>query len=137
MIENTRSLFQRTDMIKTNKEVNLVDVFNLIGKVKNFTFKGHKVNLTSITLKIIKRRPYCTYCGCFASKAYICLDGAMGNPFIGIYCLRGGREVLLTKDHIIAIADGGSKYGMKNLQTLCYDCNSAKGSKKGGTRTER
>jgi 5-methylcytosine-specific restriction endonuclease McrA len=39
-----------------------------------------------------------------------------------------GNEVLMTKDHIIAKANGG-KNNLTNYQVLCYPCNHNKGKK--------
>lgn len=46
----------------------------------------------------------------------------------GWKCLRCGLTKRLTKDHIVPIAKGGSN-DASNLQTLCRQCNSAKGAK--------
>lgn len=39
-----------------------------------------------------------------------------------------GHEVLMTKDHIVAKANGGKDY-MSNYQTMCTTCNTKKGHK--------
>lgn len=44
-----------------------------------------------------------------------------------------GQEVMITVDHIVAQADGGSKE-MANLQPMCAPCNVVKGSKKASGR---
>lgn len=54
-------------------------------------------------------------------------DGSWGRPHLNLYSLAKGKEVLMTVDHIVARADGGSKE-MSNLQTMCAPCNEAKGS---------
>jgi 5-methylcytosine-specific restriction endonuclease McrA len=38
-----------------------------------------------------------------------------------------GKEILMTKDHILAISKGG-KNNLENLQTLCFVCNINKGN---------
>jgi len=47
--------------------------------------------------------------------------------FFGSTCVRCGQEADVVKDHIIPIYQGGSD-SIKNLQPLCWACNSSKGS---------
>lgn len=44
----------------------------------------------------------------------------------GFACLKCGSKSELTLDHVIPLSLGG-RDGYKNLQTLCYGCNQAKG----------
>jgi 5-methylcytosine-specific restriction enzyme A len=46
-----------------------------------------------------------------------------------VFCGRNSKEVTLEIDHIIPFAGGGSNKS-DNLQTLCFDCNRGKGSRK-------
>lgn len=55
------------------------------------------------------------------------------TPHLNLYAIAAGKDVLMTVDHIVALADGGSKE-MDNLQTMCAPCNHSKGSLKGGRR---
>jgi 5-methylcytosine-specific restriction endonuclease McrA len=41
--------------------------------------------------------------------------------------VRGKREILMTKDHIIPKSKGGNNH-YTNLQTMCVRCNNLKGS---------
>jgi len=43
-------------------------------------------------------------------------------------CGRREPEIKLTKDHIVAVCDGGSSY-IENLQPLCTHCNAEKGTR--------
>jgi 5-methylcytosine-specific restriction endonuclease McrA len=45
------------------------------------------------------------------------------------FCGRNSRQIQLEVDHIIPFAQGGS-HELSNLQTLCFDCNRGKGSRR-------
>ena len=49
--------------------------------------------------------PWCSECG---------HEGSVDNPLVG--------------DHIVSLAAGGSRFDPENLQTLCRECNRAKGA---------
>ena len=46
-------------------------------------------------------------------------------PYFNLYAIDNGHEVLMTKDHIIPIAQGGSD-DYENYQTMCAICNNIK-----------
>lgn len=49
-----------------------------------------------------------------------------GTTILNLYALRGTREVMMTRDHIIPASRGGTKE-LKNMQPMCEDCNTKKG----------
>lgn len=49
------------------------------------------------------------------------------DAFKCIACGRDGRNSILEVDHVQALTNGG-KTILKNLQTLCFDCNRGKGA---------
>lgn len=52
------------------------------------------------------------------------------SPHLNLYAVDpDGTEVLMTRDHVVALADGGLDE-MGNLQTMCTPCNEAKDSEK-------
>lgn len=68
----------------------------------------------------------CKSCG--IQGEYFVLEGhTRNNAHLNLYALRDGKEVLMTRDHVVAKADGGSNT-LENLQTMCSPCNSAKSS---------
>jgi 5-methylcytosine-specific restriction enzyme A len=46
-----------------------------------------------------------------------------------VFCGRNSGQIQLEVDHIIPFAQGGS-HKLSNLQTLCFDCNRGKGSRR-------
>ena len=50
----------------------------------------------------------------------------------GFRCVKCGRPGRLECDHIRPIKDGGERYAMSNLQTLCRACHFAKTAKENG-----
>ena len=48
------------------------------------------------------------------------------SPHFNLYAVEDGRYVLMTKDHILAKARGGTDE-LYNYQTMCCTCNNLKG----------
>lgn len=46
-----------------------------------------------------------------------------------VFCGRSPKQVQLEVDHIVPFSKGGSN-DLSNLQTLCFDCNRGKGSRR-------
>lgn len=44
----------------------------------------------------------------------------------GMRCVKCGSRENLVVDHIVEIKDGGAKYNLDNLQTLCKKCHAIK-----------
>lgn len=95
---------------------------------------GHvRVNTSSNRLQVFKANLSCVKCGLtglyFAIEASINHGAKNGHQgwHLNLYALRGGKEVLMTKDHIVPKSLGGGN-GLDNLQTMCTDCNGAKGN---------
>jgi hypothetical protein len=94
---------------------------------------GDLVNMTSIKLQTFKKNGVrCRICACKGS--YFAKEKYAGEPYfhLNLYAAKDGREVLMTKDHIIPVAKGG-RDRLNNFQTLCVDCN----KKKASTTAER
>jgi 5-methylcytosine-specific restriction endonuclease McrA len=73
----------------------------------------------------------CLYCG-IAGTYFAIERGMKGNPNKFHFNLYGkdkkGREVMLTKDHIIPRSRGGRNI-LSNYQPLCYECNRKKSNR--------
>lgn len=74
----------------------------------------------------------CVVCG--IKGVYFALEAPKPQPplteikgyHFNLYALKDGREVLMTKDHIMPRAKGG-KDQFENFQVMCEVCNLAKG----------
>lgn len=88
---------------------------------------GDLINMTSLKLQTFASDGVrCRICGC--KGAYFAKEKYPGEPYyhLNLYALKGEREVLMTKDHIVPLAAGG-RDRLKNFQTLCVECNRKKG----------
>lgn len=94
----------------------------------------HKVSMKSQRYKVFQKTVKCSCCG--IKGKYFALECDMlqflENPeskcHFNLYGLdKKGREVLMTKDHIIPSSRGGSNK-LKNYQTMCQACNVKKGN---------
>lgn len=114
-------------------EYSLEEVFKSIPndnkrKVKA-QFGTHSVKVSSDRLITFKRNHTCVCCGlegnlfCLQMTQADVRDG--NSPHFNLYNVSGENKVMLTKDHILAIANGG-KDVLENYQTMCEHCNSIK-----------
>lgn len=116
----------------------LATIFNSIkGKSKriNVVVNGEyfQVRIKSRRLMLFMHKgSNCVLCGVegvyFALERHVHKNGCQDNPHFNLYgCTKDGREILMTKDHILPRAQGGSNK-LKNLQTMCTRCNGKKGN---------
>lgn len=103
--------------------------------------KGYEANLGVSRLQCLKRSLTCACCGIKANRCYLDLNDQVtketGRPFysFNFYAESGDYQttkvhlVLMVRDHIIPVVDGGDD-SLENSQTLCYNCNSLKGTLK-------
>jgi 5-methylcytosine-specific restriction endonuclease McrA len=105
------------------------DVLPFIGNFdKTYrTNDGHIVNvhMDSMRYKTFNESLSCCVCGVIGE--FFSLEGTIDKPDIAHFNLYAvdhhGREVLMTKDHIIPKSKGGSNYDLSNFRTMCLFCN--------------
>lgn len=93
-------------------------------------FGNYNVKVSSDRLITFKRNSKCVCCGikgCVIRLEMTRKDLEEGNsPHFNMYACTDSLEyIMMTKDHILAIANGG-KDVLDNYQTMCAHCNSIK-----------
>jgi hypothetical protein len=94
-----------------------------------------KVKVGSIRLVLFKENPSCVCCGITGSVVLLQRNTEEENPHFNFYAVENDeikgysvltKQILMTKDHIQPVSKGGSN-DLKNLQTMCENCNGLKG----------
>lgn len=94
---------------------------------------GYKVRLRSQRYEVFSKS--CTCVTCDVEGTVMCLDTKpndhkYGRAHFNLYgIMPSGRVVMMTKDHIVPKAEGGTNK-LDNYQTMCETCNHEKGSDK-------
>ena len=119
--------------IKRAGIVNLDILPELKGKEKDNIYVemfGVQVKMTSQRYAVFQKSITC--CDCGLTGQYFAAENtekSSPNYHLNLYTINeAGEEVLMTKDHIFAVANGG-KNSMSNYRTMCQPCNHAKGKK--------
>ncbi len=91
------------------------------------TIAGDLINMTSLKLQTFAKDGIrCRICGC--KGVYFAKEKYPDEPYyhLNLYALKDGREVLMTRDHVVPQSKGG-RDRLNNFQTLCQECNKKKG----------
>lgn len=99
-----------------------------IQSTERVLFLGHEVSPpNSLRCQTFRKSLICVTCG--ITGCFLGLDRpSKDRPHVNLYAIgEDGKEVLMTKDHIIPVSKGG-KNVLKNLQTMCTHCNLKKGN---------
>lgn len=119
------------------------EVFNFLGDDINKTCSTRKgrilkefdegitVRTNSQRYAVFHKDLKCSCCG--IEGKYFALEKVTKQPgknfHFNLYAIdENGNEVLMTKDHIIPKSKGGEDI-LSNYQTMCVNCNTAKGDK--------
>jgi 5-methylcytosine-specific restriction endonuclease McrA len=111
------------------RKYSLEEILPLLEDRETVTLDGVAVKTNTQRLRCFKHKG--TQCfTCALEASFFVLEQPLGaaRPHLNLYALSpSGQEILMTHDHIVALADGGSNR-LDNAQTLCQPCNQAKGS---------
>lgn len=93
---------------------------------------GFRVKMDSARLHTFKESVVCVYCGVRGDHFVLerdvrCAEHPPDRAHFNLYATVGGREVLMTRDHIVPLSKGGRNHP-RNQVTACCSCNQAKGS---------
>lgn len=86
----------------------------------------YTVRMNSDRYFVFKDNPRCVSCGLEGTKMILDMNPGDNSPHFNLYAEEDGRYVLMTKDHILAKACGGTDE-ISNYQTMCHLCNNLKG----------
>jgi hypothetical protein len=87
------------------------------------------INMKSLRYDQFRKSPVCSCCGLVGS--YMALQiiqtrkYCLHKPHFNLYGIKDSKHIILTKDHILPKAKGGTDT-LDNLQTMCYNCNQMK-----------
>lgn len=129
-------------MANESKKYSVEEVFQMIGEdnlktecynksnksVENqIEVDGYTVYTRSLRYMTFYQKG-CKCCVCGKEGTHFTLDDSHGdNPMRKHFNLRADDGTLMTRDHIVPKSRGGRDH-INNMQTMCCDCNKAKGN---------
>lgn len=123
------------------KQYSIDEVFSLIGEenlntqlfnkslksdANQIVVDGHNVYTKSLRYMTFYQKG-CTCCVCGKTGTYFTLDSTKDSEGRAHFNLHADDGTLITKDHIVPKSKGGRDH-ISNMQTMCTDCNQAKGN---------
>ena len=125
------------EMTIEEKRYEIDEVFNMIGEVylsgnsddnktrSNMIVDGFNVRPVSLRYKTFYQKGIkCVCCGKEGTHFKLCGDETTNRRHFNLFAEDG---TLMTKDHIIPKSKGGPDL-VSNMQTMCVNCNKAKGN---------
>lgn len=107
------------------------EVFSQMREGKNsMVALGETVKLTGLRLKtFFTKGTSCSFCN-NVNDPFFAVERHINNTgfHLNLYGIKNGKEVLMTKDHILAKANGGQDT-LENMQPACLRCNNKKADK--------
>lgn len=123
-------------MLKDNKQAyikfkkyDVSEILPFIGKSERYELEpGVFVKIHSVRLQTFKKSLRCVSCGIEGTHFWAEKQVGQISNHLNLYGINAkGEDVLMTKDHIIPKSKGGSE-SLKNMQTMCTECNRKKGN---------
>lgn len=126
--------------ILTRKEIYPIDLILKLtlfvdkqtGKDHKMMFDGDLMNMASQRYQLFKLKGItCVSCG--IEGKFFAKEKSSGSKreiyHFNLYAIHPetGKEILMTKDHIIPVTNGGGPDLLPNYQVMCQKCNTAKG----------
>jgi hypothetical protein len=126
LIVRQMKLLRPTGM-KRLRKFEIKEILKHIGKKRWKTWANKNpiwVGMKSQRMLLLGRSQKCVCCGLTATHFWLEHSGCR-SPHLNMYGMKGGKEIMLTCDHVIPRSKGGHTC-IDNLQLLCSCCNSAK-----------
>lgn len=120
------------------ERVKTYDVQLVLDKYINYDTKSCLIKVGNFITKckhikydVFRKSILCA--NCKLKGTFFALERDINNNMKDIYCfnlygIKKGKEVIFTIDHIKPKSKGGINK-LENYQTMCYDCNTKKGSR--------
>lgn len=106
----------------------LIDVGPKYSNKKRAVIGGESVKISSLRLHTFKNSCKCVECG-IEGTTFALERTSKSSPWnLELYGIKDGKEIMMTKDHIIPKSKGGKNH-ISNIQTMCSECNLKKGDK--------
>ena len=131
-MESFKKGFQVARRYFRYKKLSIDEIMPFIGKSSHdFWIEDHKKHLSvkcsGFRQKLWLSGTKCVCCGLEGSHVWIEAHGTL-PPHFNLYAVSNGKEMLMTADHILPKAKGGTT-DPENLQLLCEKCNRFKSDK--------
>lgn len=110
----------------------LIDTNTKYSNKKRAMLGGQSIKISSLRLHTFKEKGcVCVECGRDATFFALERTDPKAPWNLELYGRYVGEEILFSKDHIQPKSLGGKDH-IDNMQTMCVECNSAKGNTKAG-----
>lgn len=121
--------------LETLADFSIEEVLPIIPRKRNIFKVGNRnysVKTSSLRLQVFKRNLKCAGCDLIGSVFKLQKQVNKDEPpHFNLYAVKNNEGeielILMTQDHIYPRSKGG-KDNLDNLQTMCLECNSKKGS---------
>jgi hypothetical protein len=100
----------------------------LSGRDLRVEIDGELINMASDRYKLFFDNRKCVVCDLEGTMMAMEKEECDISYHFNLYGIVDGKEILITKDHIIPKSKGG-KSCLSNYQTMCIRCNEKKGNK--------